>query len=114
MSGNGTYRLKSAILRQYKLIDGCQDCGFDEDADRLEFDHVSGIKFDSVAHMASKDFSLERIAEEVAKCDVVCKPCHRDRTKQRKNNVVEQVIVSKEKVSSFVAMVNRYKGTSGS
>ncbi len=49
----------------------------------LSFDHVQGEKRDNVADMILKGLSVAAIAEEIAKCDVVCFNCHSLRTQQR-------------------------------
>lgn len=50
----------------------------------MDYDHREGTdkKF-NVAH-ASKAGSVVRLLEEIAKCDIVCSNCHRERTHQRK------------------------------
>lgn len=70
-----------ARLRAIKLERGCTDCGTREG--RLEFDHVPerGAKKRSIANMVQ--WSWSAILEEVAKCDVVCRPCHAVRTRNR-------------------------------
>jgi hypothetical protein len=59
--------------------DGCTDC----DAIAEDFDHVPerGAKDFKIAD--GYLFSKERQDAELAKCDPVCKPCHRVRTRER-------------------------------
>ncbi len=59
----------------------CSDCG-NKDWRVLEFDHVRGTKIKSIADMVGYGFSVERILEEIAKCDIRCANCHRIRTLQ--------------------------------
>lgn len=67
-----------AYLRQLKE-QPCADCGRSYPPHVMDFDHVRGVKrwnvSESVRHVSS-----EALAEEVAKCDVVCANCHRLRT----------------------------------
>lgn len=58
----------------------CTDCGQQFHYAAMEFDHVRGDKVDHVATMAHKGVSLERLQDEIAKCELVCANCHRVRT----------------------------------
>ena len=64
------------------LKSGCVDCGI-KDIRVLEFDHLKD-KMIGIAQMRSH--SLERIKEEIDKCEVVCANCHNIRTSQRRND----------------------------
>lgn len=57
----------------------CVDCG-EDDVLVLEFDHVRGEKEFAVAVGVAKKYSIERLAAEIAKCDIRCANCHRRRT----------------------------------
>jgi hypothetical protein len=57
---------------------GCVDCGL-RDLCVLEFDHVS-TKHGNVTTLAHDGCSLERLATEIAACEVRCANCHRRRT----------------------------------
>jgi len=63
----------------YLLAHPCVDCG-EADPVVLDFDHVRGKKHLSVSTMIIQGFSWERVAAEIAKCDVRCANCHRRRT----------------------------------
>ena len=61
-------------LDVYKRSRGCQDCGTRTGV--LDLDHLPG--FDKVANV-SKLIAYDSVAKleiELAKCEVVCKPCH--------------------------------------
>lgn len=60
----------------------CVDCGI-ADVRVLEFDHVSGTKVKGVGSMISFGYSLPKIEEEIAKCEVRCRNCHIIVTYQR-------------------------------
>lgn len=63
----------------YKLAQGCADCGYNENALALEFDHLPGTeKKRTVASLMYN--SWEAIWAEIAKCEVVCANCHAIRT----------------------------------
>jgi hypothetical protein len=54
----------------------CIDCG-NSDLRVLDFDHRPGSgKRKDVMAMVKEGFSLKKLAEEIAKCDVRCRNCH--------------------------------------
>lgn len=73
---------KRAVLAEYKVEKGCADCGYNEDARALEFDHLPGVeKSQTVASLLYQSWA--RIWDEVAKCEVVCANDHAIRTMDR-------------------------------
>ena len=68
---------KQAVL-EYLLSNPCIDCG-EADPVVLEFDHRDN-KTANVSDGMRRGWSLKRIMEEVAKCDVRCANCHRRAT----------------------------------
>lgn len=77
-------RKRVLVLNAYLKEHPCVDCG-ESDLIVLDFDHVRGEKVSEVARMFHSLYSLKRIFEEIAKCDVVCSNCHRRRTARRGN-----------------------------
>lgn len=73
------------MLAKIKEKNGCTDCGNNYPWYVLDFDHVYGKKVANIGQMLNY-FSVEDILKEVAKCDIVCSNCHRERTYKRKNN----------------------------
>ena len=73
------------MLGRIKEKSGCVDCKQKYPWYVLDFDHVYGKKVANIGQMLNY-FSVEDILKEVAKCDIVCSNCHRERTFQRKNN----------------------------
>lgn len=68
------------------LIDSeCADCG-EQNPVVLEFDHIGTDKFLGVSQMVSSNYGVEKIKQEIAKCQVVCANCHRIRTSVRGNH----------------------------
>ena len=59
------------------------DCGQRYPYYVMDLDHVRGKKVMHVGSMASRRFSLEKLRQEIAKCDPVCANCHRVRTWNR-------------------------------
>lgn len=61
----------------------CMDCGVPYPPHILDFDHRLGTsKVVNVSSMLVR--SLTALKAEIAKCDVVCANCHRERTHQRR------------------------------
>jgi len=60
----------------------CADCGGRFPPECMDFDHIRGKKLSSVSQMLWRSRAL--IAEEIAKCEVVCANCHRTRSRKRR------------------------------
>lgn len=61
----------------------CKDCGIKYPWYVMDFDHVKGKKKFVLSVAASKFRSITTVKAEIAKCEVVCANCHRERTFQR-------------------------------
>jgi hypothetical protein len=58
---------------------GCAECG-ESDPRCLEFHHREAAeKVEGVSEMVTRGTSKGRLREEIAKCDVLCANCHRER-----------------------------------
>lgn len=68
-------------LRELKERTPCTDCKQSFPYYVLDFDHVRGEKLFDLS--GCKGWYWEAIEAEIAKCDVVCANCHRERTHQR-------------------------------
>lgn len=78
------------ILKEY-FINGCIDCG-EKDDRILEFDHVRGVKkrtknrgTDGVMGLVRQGYSWRVIKEEIDKCEVRCRNCHKIKTYEEFN-----------------------------
>lgn len=72
--------LVDELLRTVKSSTPCADCGGRYPLPAMEFDHVRGEKLFSIANFKRHPtLSLDRLYEEMAKCDLVCAVCHRVR-----------------------------------
>jgi hypothetical protein len=70
---------------------GCQSCGFKaEHYCQLDLDHVvQGTKHKSLRHHSYEpSWSMPRIKAELAKCQVLCKNCHAEKTIESKEHLV--------------------------
>lgn len=78
----------SDILKEHihKVKDvPCQDCGIKYPHYVMDFDHRPGEKkLFSLAEAQRIKVSLDKVKEEILKCDVVCSNCHRIRTYNRR------------------------------
>lgn len=68
----------------YKERHGCADCHKKWPAYVLDLDHIGVGKDGMVSAMVNRGDSLEKIIQEMAKCEVVCANCHRCRTQNRR------------------------------
>ena len=94
---NHERQLKLAKLRKHKYIEErkkwlegvknkpCVDCGKIYPTWVMDFDHRDGqIKIGSISNLAIHNTSnFEKIKKEIAKCDLICANCHRERTYRR-------------------------------
>lgn len=72
-------------LKQYFSKNPCKDCG-ESDITVLEFDHTGKIpKFKAVSSVIRHGYPLEKIKEEISKCEVRCANCHRRKTAKQFN-----------------------------
>jgi len=67
-----------AYVREILITNGCVDCG-ERDLVVLDFDHM-GNKKCSIARMLSDGSKINRIADEIEKCEIRCANCHRRKT----------------------------------
>lgn len=67
----------------------CKDCGKSYPHYVMDFDHV-GEKSNKISNIVA-NASKRLFLEEVAKCEVVCANCHRERTFQRNQYVSEKI-----------------------
>jgi hypothetical protein len=62
----------------------CADCGVRYAPWQMDFDHVLGKKVMRVAELVARKVSIRKLMAEIAKCEVVCANCHRNRTHFRR------------------------------
>jgi len=80
-------------LRIRQIIDEaksnpCMDCGKIYPPYVMDFDHRPGEKkIATLSRLRYFSRSPDRIRQEIAKCDLVCANCHRERTHKRKTSV---------------------------
>jgi len=69
-------------MQQYKDVTPCADCGGHYRYYQKEFDHPPGTKVYNLGTHGRKLTEI-MLRIEMAKCDVVCKNCHAERTHKR-------------------------------
>lgn len=74
---------KKARVQELKNVP-CADCQERYPFYVMDFDHVRGEKYGSVGAMLATGYAIKTIEAEIAKCEVVCANCHRERTHARK------------------------------
>lgn len=84
---NSKLKRQEKVIRfvyDYLKINPCIDCS-ESDPIVLEFDHRDGVdKVDNISNMINS-CSLQKIQDEIKKCDVRCANCHRRRTAKQMN-----------------------------
>ena len=68
---------KQQLIKEAKSAP-CMDCGQSYPSYVMDFDHNGAAKLYAIASYDSS--SLANLIIEIAKCDVVCSNCHRERT----------------------------------
>lgn len=61
----------------------CADCGVQYPYYVMDFDHREGVLKEFSLHEITR-VTKQAVLREMAKCDVVCANCHRERTHQRR------------------------------
>lgn len=62
----------------------CVDCKRSFHYSQMDFDHREGEeKLEIIGRLTSSNRKMEDVLAEIAKCDLVCANCHRDRTQSR-------------------------------
>jgi hypothetical protein len=62
----------------------CADCDIQYPPYVMDFDHLDGeTKEFGISYMRRHRMAFDKIEAEIAKCEVVCANCHRERTNQR-------------------------------
>lgn len=79
---NSQRRIILKYIQEYKQSRPCFDCKEDYPYYMKDFDHLGNKSF-GISSYRDHTTSLDKIKEEIEKCDVVCANCHRIRTYNR-------------------------------
>jgi hypothetical protein len=78
-----------AYVRDRKLGAPCARCGARcEDPQSFDFDHLPGAAKVARVNWMARHRSLEAVKAEMAKCQLLCKPCHRHVTALRRKGLL--------------------------
>jgi len=81
---------KQKYILDYLLVHPCVDCG-EKDPIVLQFDHQRD-KIKSISALVRSCSSLEKIIEEIAKCEIRCANCHIRRHSKERGYRKEQLL----------------------
>jgi hypothetical protein len=73
-------------VNEMKASTPCTDCKKNYPYYVMDFDHLSDKKV--LISRVINSGSWKQVREEIAKCEIVCSNCHRERTHQRLKNVL--------------------------
>lgn len=72
------------FVRKLKEGTPCKDCREKYHYCAMQFDHLdSDKKIQTISYMIRQIYSLDKLKEEIAKCEIVCANCHAIRTHGR-------------------------------
>lgn len=71
-----------SVVNSWKESKGCSACGFMGKHYQLDLDHIDpATKFGKQNHRAYEpNWKLDRVWNEIAKCQILCANCHREKT----------------------------------
>jgi len=72
------------FVTEYLKTHPCVDCG-NSDIRVLEFDHIENNKEENISWIVKNAWSLQRLINEMEKCEVRCCNCHRIVTIERRH-----------------------------
>ena len=73
---------KDRIITEAKSVPCC-DCGANLPPKELEFDHLRDKLFDIGGSRSRRNIGINKLLNEIAKCEVVCTSCHIERERGR-------------------------------
>lgn len=98
MRRQARFRLVHEYLSQHPCVDRDET-----DPIVLQFDHVRGNKVESISMLVRASAPMDKIIDEIAKCDVRCANCHARRTAKQFDWYVCLQRVPSEKAPSLKA-----------
>ncbi len=81
------YQRRREWVSALKMQRGCKDCGYAIHPHALQFDHLPGAEKSFTISTAVVSHTLDQLAAEIEKCEVVCANCHAIRTAERRRPV---------------------------
>lgn len=82
---NGKIRDEVLPVIEALKSEPCLDCKVGYPPYVMDFDHRDpSTKYKGISEMVGTGYKLDRILEEIEKCDLICSNCHRIRTYNRR------------------------------
>lgn len=79
-------------IQEVKQSQVCTDCKEDYPYWVLEFDHIADDKLFTIGKFQDTTTDLEKIKQEIEKCEVVCANCHKNRTHMRRTAIAHDTM----------------------
>ena len=88
------YHYGARVLRRYKLMKGCRECGYKKHHAGLQFNHINPADKSFVVGRGTKHYlwlsnkseSKQRLKNDILnKCEVLCSTCHSVLTYEEKH-----------------------------
>lgn len=77
-------RVKATEIEVNKLkSEPCTDCGLKYNPWQMDYDHITSDKKFDIARGVKNGLCLDSLLTEIAKCELVCSNCHKNRTHSR-------------------------------
>lgn len=68
-------------VNSWKESEGCSACGFMGKHYQLDLDHIDpSTKYGQNHRAYEPNWKIDRVWEEIAKCQILCANCHREKT----------------------------------
>lgn len=83
----------------------CADCGKRYETEKMTFDHLPQYKKEGEINYFVRLKSRRRLFIEMAKCDIVCRPCHDAREINRGR--MKAKVVAKEDKDCYTKDINK-------
>lgn len=85
------FKIKQTEIDKYTYVEQikskpCADCKIQYHLSAMEFDHLPGCKKLFNIGSGLRKYGLEKLKQEIAKCEVVCSNCHHVRSFNRQTN----------------------------
>ena len=91
---------KQQYLRDYKLSKGCSECGYNETAEALDYDHVDR-SLKRMKMSKAHNYSWANLLQELENCVVLCANCHRKKTTEDKDYLEVNTADKTEEVRQY-------------
>ena len=74
-------------VRSYKTDNACSDCNVKYHYSVMQFDHKDGTQKEDNINSLMWRAGIQRVKDEIAKCELVCANCHSLRTFRKQHGI---------------------------